>query len=94
MAICNDCNYATKKQIVDDQQKPVIGKFQYQCRRFPPSAFVVPSPAGFNLASAYPVVTGMDPCSLFEPHDGTGEPDAITSDKAQQKLIALKTGKN
>jgi hypothetical protein len=67
---CTQCRYTQRDQIIGNDGSAVIGKYQFSCHRFPPSAFTVPiSGGGFSLASAFPVVTDQHICSLFEIDD-------------------------
>ncbi len=68
---CSICRYAKETQIADAQGQPIIGQYQYNCIRFPPSAFALPGPQGVSLGSAFPVVSKEQLCSLFEPKDAT-----------------------
>ena len=66
---CTLCKYAQRNQVVDKDGKPVVGQYQHHCLRFPPSAFAVPNAQGMVLASAFPVVTVEQVCSLYEDRD-------------------------
>jgi len=69
---CTNCRWNARDQIIDEQKKPIVGQYQYTCHRFPPSAFMVPGPAGsYRLASAFPVVTAGMVCSLHDFPDST-----------------------
>ena len=71
---CTNCNYAQATQIADDKGNAVIGQYQYNCLRFPPSAFAVPTPQGVTIGSAFPVVNATQVCSLYEPQGGPEPP--------------------
>ena len=68
---CTNCNYSRKTQLADAQGKPIVGKYQHNCLRMPPSAFMVQTPQGTALGSAFPVVTDEQICSLYESTDGS-----------------------
>lgn len=81
---CTECQYAQKTQLADNEGKPIVGQYQTQCLRFPPSAFMVPVPGGgMALASAFPIVNEHQVCSLFEPRGD--EQDALPN--APLKLV-------
>jgi len=66
-ADCTKCKWATRDQVVDAQNKPVVGEYQYMCKRMPPSVFALYNPDGsFKLASAFPVVALGMYCSMYE----------------------------
>ncbi len=67
---CTMCNYAQKEQLADKNGQAIVGQYQTQCLRFPPSAFMVTGPGGaMALASAFPIVNEHQVCSLFEARD-------------------------
>ncbi len=68
---CTNCNYSRKTQLADAQGKSIVGKYQHNCLRMPPSAFMVPTPQGVTLGSAFPVVTDEQICSLYDSGDGS-----------------------
>lgn len=76
---CTQCAYAKKTQLADKDQKPIIGQYQYNCHRFPPSAFMVPTNQGVTIGSAFPVVNESQVCSLFEPRDPATPPQIASS---------------
>jgi len=79
---CTTCRYAQSSQLNDAQGKPIIGKYQFNCVRFPPSAFIIPTSQGTALGSAFPVVTNEQVCSLYD--DTDSEPKAL--DKPRLRL--------
>ena len=62
---CTQCRFSIATQIADSQGNPVVGKYQFNCNRLPPSCFMVPTAQGPQMASAFPVVTDEQICSLF-----------------------------
>lgn len=82
---CTNCKYAQKNQLADAQGKPIVGKYQHNCLRFPPSAFMVVTPQGAALGSAFPVVTQEQICSLYEP-SGEDEELLIETDDVLRAL--------
>ncbi len=64
---CTNCVFAVRDQIVDGDNKPVVGQYQFTCKRVPPSCLAIPTgPGQFKLASAFPVVTLGMYCAMFE----------------------------
>jgi hypothetical protein len=64
---CTQCVFAVRDQIVDPQNKPVVGQYQFTCKRVPPSVFPIPGGQGqFKLASAFPVVALGMYCAMYE----------------------------
>ena len=64
---CTSCKWVTRSPIADQQGKVVVGQYGYSCRRFPPTALMIPSgPGQFNLGSAFPVVNDQMVCSLHQ----------------------------
>ena len=70
---CTNCKYAKANQLADPQGQPIVGKYQHNCLRFPPSAFMVQTSQGTAVGSAFPVVTEEQICSLYEPGKEGGE---------------------
>ena len=64
---CTQCAFSVRDQIVDADNKPVVGQYQFTCKRVPPSVFPVPgAPGQFKLASAFPVVALGMYCAMYE----------------------------
>ena len=65
---CTKCVFAVRDQIVDKDNKPVVGQYQFTCKRVPPSCFTVPGPGPgqFKIASAFPVVALGMYCAMYE----------------------------
>jgi hypothetical protein len=69
-ADCTNCKFVSSEQITDQQGNAIVGEYQHCCRRFPPTAMLLPlTGGGFNLGCAFPVVGAGIVCSLHEPLD-------------------------
>lgn len=68
---CTKCIFAVRDQIVDPNNQPVVGQYQFTCKRVPPSCFTVPgnAPGQFKIASAFPVVALGMYCAMYEAMD-------------------------
>jgi hypothetical protein len=72
-ADCTNCKWVNREQLTDAKGAAMVGQYQYCCRRFPPTAMLLPlTGGGFNLGCAFPVVGKGILCSLHEPADPDG----------------------
>lgn len=76
VADCTNCKYVSSEQMTDNSNREIVGEVQYCCRRFPPTAMLLPLPGGgFNLGCAFPVVGAGIVCSLHEYQDAIEKPN-------------------
>lgn len=81
---CLDCRFIHTLQIVDAQNKPVIGQKTFTCRRFPPTPIITPGPNNtVTMGSQFPPVGKGIKCAEFS----SVNPDAVTSANADRKLM-------
>lgn len=77
---CKNCHYAHRTVQRDNKGMPIVGEYVYQCRRFPPTAMLMPtSPHSANLTSTFPIVGPEVVCAEFIPygqgHELVDEPE-------------------
>ena len=81
---CTNCKWVSREQLTDTGGNAIVGKYQYCCRRFPPTAMLLPlTGGGFNLGCAFPVVGAGIFCSLHTQPDPDG---ALMSDNVPELL--------
>lgn len=71
---CSNCAYNDLQPVAMPDGKPVIGKTQMVCKRFPPQvvAVQVPSPQGIsvNMMPLFPPVNDSVWCYEWQPENG------------------------
>lgn len=71
---CSNCEYNDLQPVAMPDGKPVIGKTQLVCKRFPPQvvAVQIPSPQGIsvNMMPIFPPVNAEVWCYEWQPENG------------------------
>ena len=63
---CTNCEFASKHQQYDEQNKPVVGQYMYKCVRFPPTPVVTMTPQGVQILTMHPAVSESVWCAEHE----------------------------